>query len=104
MSPYQFTPQAVSDLFEIWSYVARDSGEAANRVEDAIYRACDLLAEGPLRGHLREDLTKHPLRFWTVQAYPSYIIVYDPKTDPLQVVRILHGARNILAILGEGKP
>jgi plasmid stabilization system protein ParE len=101
MSRYQFTPQAAGDLFEIWSYIARDNLEAANRVEEAIYKACDLLAEGPLRGHAREDLTKHPLRFWTVQPYPNYIIVYHPKTHPLQIIRILHGTRNIAAILSK---
>lgn len=104
MSRYQFTPQAADDLFEIWTTIARDSVDAANRVEDAAYQACAFLAEGPLRGNTREDLTGLPLRFWTVQAYPNYIIVYDPKTDPLQIIRILHGTRNILAILGEGKP
>ena len=101
MSRYQFTPQAAGDLLEIWSYIAHDSVEAANRVEEAIYKACDLLAEGPLRGHAREDLTRHPLRFWTVQPYPNYIIVYHPKTDPLQIIRILHGSRNITALLSE---
>jgi antitoxin ParD1/3/4/toxin ParE1/3/4 len=104
MSSYRFTSQAVDDLFAIWSYIARDSVEAANRVEDAIYKACDLLTEAPLRGHVREDLTKRPLRFWTVQAYPNYLIVYDPKTHPLQIIRVLHGARNMVAILGVGKP
>ena len=63
MSRYHFTPQAADDLFEIWSYIARDSVEAANRVEEAIYKACSFLAEGPLRGNPREDLTKLPLRF-----------------------------------------
>ena len=102
MSRFQFTPQAADDLFEIWSYIARDSHsvEAANRVEDAVYKACAFLAEGPLRGNTREDLTRLPLRSWTAQA----IIVYDPETDPLQIIRVLHDTRNILAILGQGKP
>jgi plasmid stabilization system protein ParE len=43
MSRYQFTPQAADDLFEIWSYISRDSVKAANRVEDAVYKACALL-------------------------------------------------------------
>jgi hypothetical protein len=34
MSSYQFTPQAVQDLFEIWSYIAGDDLDAANRVEE----------------------------------------------------------------------
>lgn len=104
MSHYLFTPQAVDDLFEIWLYIARDNLEAANRVEDAVHNACAFLADGPLRGQTREDLTKLPLRFWTVQAFPNYIIVYDPATDPLQIIRILHGSRDILAILGESIP
>ena len=45
MSRYQFTPQAVDDLFEIWSYIARDSTRAANRVEAAVYSACAFLAK-----------------------------------------------------------
>ncbi len=32
MSGYQFTPQALGDLLDIWSFIARDSSEAANRV------------------------------------------------------------------------
>ena len=104
MSRYQFTPQAVDDLFEIWSYIARDSVEAANRLEAAVYEACAMLAEGPFRGKAREDLTNLPLRFWTVQSFPNYIVVYDPKSDPLRIIRILHGSRDILAILGESKP
>jgi hypothetical protein len=35
-------------------------------VEQAIYDACALMAEAPLRGHSRPDLTSRPLRFWTL--------------------------------------
>ncbi len=63
MSLYQFTPLAANDLFEIWSYIARHSVEAANRVEESIYDACSFVAEAPRVGALREDLTKLPLLF-----------------------------------------
>lgn len=102
MTLYRFTPQAADDLFEIWEYIARDSVDAANRVEAAIYEACDFLAEGPLRGRFREDLTDLALRFWTVQSHPNYIVVYDPATRPLTVIRILQDARNIRAALSQG--
>ena len=78
MKRYRLTPQASDDLFQIWSYIARDSIEAANAVEEAVYEACSLVANGPMRGHIRKDLTRLPLRFWTVQPYRNYIIVYDP--------------------------
>lgn len=47
MTRYQFTPQALDDLFEIWSYIAQDNPAAADRVEQAIYGACELLAGAP---------------------------------------------------------
>jgi plasmid stabilization system protein ParE len=53
MSSYQLTQQAVEDLFEIWSYIAADDIEAANRVEAAIYDACAQLADTPLPGRSR---------------------------------------------------
>jgi len=99
MSSYQFTPQAVEDLFEIWSYIAGDDLEAASRVDEAIHAGCAFLTDTPLAGRIREDLTSLPLRFWLVQPYRNYWIVYRPETKPLQVIRIIHAARNIPQIL-----
>jgi plasmid stabilization system protein ParE len=99
MNAYQFTPQAVDDLLDIWGFIASDSPEAADRVEAAIFRACDLLAASPLAGSTRKDLTPLAVRFWVVQPYSNYLIVYDPKKKPLQVIRILHAARHLPSVL-----
>jgi hypothetical protein len=47
-----------------------EKGDAADRVEQAIYDACAFVAEAPVRGHSRPDLTTRSLRFWTVTRYP----------------------------------
>lgn len=99
MSKYQFTPEAVADLFEIWRYIAGDNVEAANRVEEAIYSACTFLTDTPLAGRVREDLTALPLRFWLVQPFRNCWIVYNPDAKPLQIIRILHPSRNIASLL-----
>jgi plasmid stabilization system protein ParE len=99
MSSYRFTPQAIDDLFEIWSYIATDDVDAADHVEEAIHVACAFLANSPLAGRVRDDLTPLPVRFWLARPYRNYWIVYDPKTTPLQVIRILHAARNISSLL-----
>ncbi|HEY2393912.1 MAG TPA: type II toxin-antitoxin system RelE/ParE family toxin [Candidatus Angelobacter sp.] len=99
MSAYQFTSLAVADLFEIWSYIASDNVQAANAVEEAVYQACNLIAKAPLAGRIRTDLTRLPVRFWFVQPYRNYVIVYDPATKPIQIIRVLHGARDIPALL-----
>ena len=73
--------------------------DAANRVEQAIFDACAFLAEAPVRGHSRPDLTARPLRFWTLSRYPNYVIVYRPEKAPLRIVAVIHGKRDIQHIL-----
>jgi len=99
MSGYALTPLAKADTFEIWCYIAEDNEDAADRVEQAIYDACSFLADGPLRGHIRPDLTNRSLRFWTLTRYPNYTVVYRPQTVPLEVVAVLHGKRHLRRIL-----
>lgn len=99
MRAYVLTPLAKADISDIWSYIAENSETAADRVEQAIYDACAFLAEGPLRGHTRPDLTARPLRFWTLNRYANYAVVYRPETAPLQIVAVLHGKRNIRRLL-----
>jgi len=99
MTRYALTPLAKADIFNIWSYIAADNEDAANLVERAIYEACGFVAESPFCGHSRPDLTTRSLRFWTLTRYPTYSIVYRPKTTPLQIVAVLHGKRNLRRIL-----
>jgi antitoxin ParD1/3/4 len=99
MTDYRFTPEAEDDLFQIWCYIARDSVAAANRVESAIHDACFFLAREPQSGSPRRHVTTRPVHFWTVQRYPNYVFVYRPETQPLEIVRILHGMRDLKGLL-----
>jgi len=99
--PYVLTPLAKADIFDIWSYIADDSEDAADRVEQAIYDACAFIAEAPVRGHSRRDLTARSLLFWTVTRYPNYAVVYRPETAPLEIVAVMHGKRNVRRVLKE---
>ena len=98
MKGYQLTPRANTGLDQIWTYVAERSGnDAADWLEEAFHAAMQKLAEMPGTGHLREDLADEPLRFYNIKGY---LIVYRPDTQPLQVIHVIHGARDIRAILG----
>jgi antitoxin ParD1/3/4 len=98
-APFQLTPQATEDLDAMWWFIAQDSRDAADRVELEIVAACRRLAKHPRMGTRRLDLTPLPLRFWTIPKFPNYVIVYRPETVPLQVVAVLHGKRNLKAVL-----
>ena len=98
-SSYLFTTRALNDLDDIWSYIAADNMNAANRVEMAILSSCKALAEHPQAGSKRIEITTLPVRFWAVPRYPNFIVVYRPETKPLQVIAILHGKRDIGSVL-----
>jgi toxin ParE1/3/4 len=94
---YELSPEARDDLQEIWAYIARDNPSAADELEADIYAACELLAQSPHLGHKRPDLSKEPVLFWPVRG--QYLVIYLARTQPLQIVRILHGARSVVAEL-----
>jgi plasmid stabilization system protein ParE len=91
---FVLTPQARADLVAIWNYIAEDSPENADRVLERLYGAFTRLAETPGMGHHREDLANARHRFWTVY---SYVIAYRDQTRPLQIIAIVHGARQLEA-------
>jgi antitoxin ParD1/3/4 len=96
---FELTPRALGDLDAIWSYIAEDSTDAANRVESAIFSACESLSRRPMLGSKRVEITSLPVRFWPVTRFPNFIVVYRPDTKPLQVVAVLHGKRNMRVLL-----
>jgi antitoxin ParD1/3/4 len=101
---FALTPRALDDLDAIWTYIAADNPNAADRVETAIFLACGSLAKHPLLGSKRADITDLPVRFWAVTRFPNFIVVYRPKTTPLQVVAILHGRRELGLLLAKTEP
>lgn len=96
MSQYQLAAPAKEDFFAILDYIANQNPSASDRVEAAILESFDLLAFTPFAGHIRPDLTPRPVRFWAVPRFPNYLIVYDPASIPLTIIRIIHGARNVV--------
>jgi plasmid stabilization system protein ParE len=96
---FRLTPQATEDLDTIWRTIAEENRDAAERVEMEILAACRRLAKHSRMGTKRQDVTKLPVRFWTITKFPNYVIVYRPETIPLQVVAILHGRRDLKEVL-----
>ncbi len=90
------SPAAEEDVFQIWKYLfIRGGAEVANRVESEILSAFDILAGQPSLGHSRPDLTSAPVRFFAVY---EYFVVYRNFSE-VEIVRVLHGRRNVRRIL-----
>jgi antitoxin ParD1/3/4 len=96
MADFFYSPEARRDLLEIWEFIAQDNLDEADRVEREIEQTLVKLAANPELGHFRRDLTSRPVRFWAIY---SYLIIYDPQTRPLEVVRVLSGYRDLAQLL-----
>ena len=102
MSGYAFHSEALTDLGQLWEYIAERNVDAADRVVDDIFAALRTLVASPHIGHRRPDLTARPLRFHRVR---DYLIAYAPEETPLWVLAVLHGRRNprVMAAILRGR-
>jgi plasmid stabilization system protein ParE len=98
MSGYVLTPTAQRDLMQIRDYYLEAAGtRVARKMLAELVANFRLLARTPGAGHTREDLAENrPVLFWPMR---DYLILYKPGTDPLQIVTILRGSRDVPAIV-----
>ena len=97
MPRYVLSSEAQQDLEDIGAYYRQEvDARVARRVLRGITSAFELVAANPGAGHFRAHLTSEPVKFWPVF---SYLVVYDPVTQPLGIARVLHGRRDIAALL-----
>ena len=90
-----WSPEAEEDLIEIWGYLAdRASPQIADTQLTAIEAACAKLEHWPYSGRQRDALLPG-LR--SVLASP-YVIFYRVRDGAVEIVRVLHGRRDLDAI------
>lgn len=97
-------PEAERDLEEIAAYIGRDGPSAALRFLDAAQAAFEALAAAPLIGSARRFRSRRlaGVRLWPIPDFDAYLIIYRPMEDGVDVSRVLHGARDLLALLRGG--
>lgn len=91
MSSPCISPRARADLIEIWNYIADDSATNADAFIDKLHEAIESLGRQPGSGRQREELAPG------IQSFPyrRYIIFYRMVMSSIEIVRVLHGARDI---------
>lgn len=84
-------PRARSDIDKAWDYIAEESELEADSFVERLSEKFKLVAGQPDMGRLREDLMPDLRSF----PFERYLIFYIPSADGIDVVRILHSARDI---------
>lgn len=102
MSPKHFyTPQAEEDLNEIVQYILENNIKAALRFVDDVEKTCTELTQMPDMGHIFDtyNLSLKDIRIIRVsKMYSNYLIFYRQTRKGIEVIRILHGARDLPAL------
>jgi toxin ParE1/3/4 len=96
MTTAVLAPAALRDLVEIHDFVAHDNPAAARRLIELFERKVESLAVAPGIGRARGEL----LPGIRSLAVGSYVIFYRVGSQGIEVVRVLHGRRDIAAVLG----
>jgi toxin ParE1/3/4 len=96
------TPEARRDLIEIADYIARDSIDAALRFLDMADHEFAQLALMPGMGPCREFSSDRlgEVRSWPIKGFMNYLIFYRELPGAIEVLRVIHGARNIDEVFG----
>jgi toxin ParE1/3/4 len=85
------------DVAEISDYYARESLDVAIRFLHAVRRAYEALLKMPGMGALRNFPNSRyaGVRSWPVKGFERILIFYRPIPDGIEIIRILHGARDL---------
>jgi toxin ParE1/3/4 len=108
VSPKPVVPRAlaVRDVEDaIGYYLKEDARQAALAFVDALEDAYVILGQHPAIGASRyaTELDIPELRSWALPRFP-YVIFYIERDDHIDVWRVLHGRRDIPALLEDPDP
>jgi toxin ParE1/3/4 len=86
---YRLSSLAEKDLRDVAVYIARDNRTAARNWAESIREKCRILGDMRDLGVRRDDLREG------LQTFPvgNYLILYKQVEIGIEVVRVLHGAR-----------
>jgi toxin ParE1/3/4 len=98
--------RARRDLLEHFVYIGRDSVPAARRFLKAADKAMASLARMPQMGGrwASRNPALRELRVWSIRKFENYLIFYRPTPEGIEVLRVLHGARDIDTLLEGTSP
>ncbi len=100
MAAFSLTARAEEDLIDIWTYIAVDNPAAADRVLDRIDAVFGRLAANPQLGPARPDLAEG-LR---CAVSGRYLVLYHPVGHAVEIVRVVHGARDLPGLFRDISP
>ena len=89
--------EAREDVFNIWEFIAQNNIPAADRFFTAFTKTLKDLGTHPAIG--QECFFTHPrlkgMRSWSIPRFLKYLVFYRQNNRRVEIVRVLHAARDI---------
>ncbi len=98
--PAVLAPAARLEFQKAARWLARRNPDAARKLRQATAEAAQLLGGRPLAGRRQPELVGPHYRLWSLSSFP-YVLVYDPRPVPPQILRFLQTARDLPPLLAE---
>ncbi|HYJ87925.1 MAG TPA: type II toxin-antitoxin system RelE/ParE family toxin [Pyrinomonadaceae bacterium] len=92
MKQIVWTDPAIEDLRELHAYIARDSELYASGFVERLISATERLADHAEMGRVVPESNNDSIR---ELLYQNYRIIYRLKDDHVEVLSVLHGARDL---------
>lgn len=96
-------PQAELDIDEIITYLLETNPQSATKFVMELRQAFALLSGNPRIGAKRQYRLPalEGIRLFPLKKYSSYLIFYLNADDSLEIVRVLHGRRDLETLFSE---
>ncbi|MGI8966324.1 MAG: type II toxin-antitoxin system RelE/ParE family toxin [Limisphaerales bacterium] len=94
MMPLEKSWRAEEDLSDIFAWIAQDNIEIAEDFLEIVENTFQFIARNPGIGRERFYYAVG-LRSWRIPNFENYLIFYRPQYEVLQIIRVLHGARDL---------
>ena len=91
---------AWDDLRDIGLLIGAEHADAADRFLPAAKESFDLLRRHPRIGRLR-SFSVPGVRSWLIPDFQNYLIFYLPTGTEVQILAVLHGARDLASALAQ---
>lgn len=101
MAYARYSQLAVEDIDAAAAYIALDNPNAARRFIKAVHDTSELLVSFPQLSAIYAHPDHPDLRAKLVDGFRNYVIFYSTSGDHIEIIRVLHLARNIPRVLDQ---
>ena len=102
---FAFRPQVIRDLIDLATYIAENNLDSSDRFLYAAEETFKQLGQMPKLGKQCQfkNSRLQNVRQIAVKGFRKYLIFYQITTGEVEIIRVLHGSRDIETILGDNQ-